>query len=32
MNDISKIVITFILSVLFGMVCTVLGYWLASIL
>lgn len=32
MSDISKIVITLVISVLFGMVCTVLGYWLASIL
>jgi len=32
MSDMSKIVITLVISVLFGMVCMVLGYWLASIL
>jgi len=32
MSDMSKIAITLVISVLFGMVCTVLGYWLASIL
>jgi hypothetical protein len=32
MSDINKIAITLVMSVLFGMVCMVLGYWLASIL
>jgi hypothetical protein len=32
MSDINKIAITLVISVLFGMVCMVLGYWLASIL
>jgi hypothetical protein len=32
MSDINKLAITLVIAVLFGMVCTVLGYWLASIL
>ena len=32
MSDINKLVITLVISILFGMVCMVLGYWLASIL
>ena len=32
MSDINKIAITLVISILFGMVCMVLGYWLASIL
>ena len=32
MSDINKLVVMLFISVLFGMVCMVLGYWLASIL
>jgi hypothetical protein len=32
MSDINKLVFMLFISVLFGMVCMVLGYWLASIL